>query len=197
MVRSPNRNFDGILILVKHSLPEIDPNFPAPVWRLSEEGRRRCIPLAKALAAYLPALAYTSREPKAIETGQIVAERLGLSCTSVDDLHEHSRLTAPYTSRFEFEHNVSRFFAEPDNLVFGEETAVQAATRFSNAVKGLMVRHPQETLIIFSHGTVISLFYQSVLGQDPYPFWKKLGLPSYLMYKLPGFELSEVCANIG
>ena len=36
------------LILVKHSLPVIDPEKPAHQWKLSPEGKKRCIPLAQA-----------------------------------------------------------------------------------------------------------------------------------------------------
>ena len=185
------------LILVKHSLPEIDPNVPAPVWRLSAEGRQRCIPLAKALAVYHPDIVYTSREPKAIETGQAVADQLGLPCMPADDLHEHSRLTVAFASQQEFEINVAHFFAQPERLVLGEETAAQAAIRFTHAVNRLTARHPQETLIMISHGTVISLFYQSILGKDPYPLWEKLGLPAYLIFNLPEFSLTEVQLQLG
>jgi len=180
------------LILVKHSLPGIEPNEPAASWRLSAEGRRRCKPLAGALAGYSPYRIFTSREPKAIETGRLVAGWLDLPCSPADGLHEHSRLTVPFTSQAEFEAGIARFFAQPEQLVLGEETAVQAETRFTTAVRGLAALHPQETLILVSHGTVISLFYQSVVGQDPFPLWRKLGLPSYLAFRLPDYSLAEI-----
>ena len=105
----------SFLILVKHSLPVIDPKVPAAYWELSDKGRQRCIPLAAALAVYHPGRVFTSREPKAIETGQIVASRLNLPCTPVGDLHEHRRLMLPFASRPEFEAGIAQFFAEPDN----------------------------------------------------------------------------------
>ena len=45
-------------------------------WKLSDEGRRACVPLADEIASHSPALIITSDEPKAIETGRLVAERL-------------------------------------------------------------------------------------------------------------------------
>ncbi len=180
------------LILVKHSLPEIDPGRPAAQWQLCEEGRKRCQPLAKALADYNPGRIFTSHEPKAIETGQIVAAQLGLTSFSADNLHEHRRLSAAFTGKPEFEANVARFFAEPEQLVFGEETASQATNRFTKAVQQLVDLYPQETLILVSHGTVISLFYQTVRGENPYPLWQKLGLPSFLAFSLPDYALTEI-----
>jgi len=185
----------SFLILVKHSLPVIDPKVPAAYWELSDKGRQRCIPLAAALAVYHPGRVITSREPKAIETGQIVASRLNLPCTPVGDLHEHRRLTLPFASRPEFEAGIAQFFAEPDQLVLGEETAVQAATRFGQAIRALIAHFPQETLILISHGTVISLFYQYVLEADPFPLWRKLGLPAYLVFSLPELDLIEIVAE--
>jgi broad specificity phosphatase PhoE len=184
------------LILVKHSLPEINPDVPAASWKLSAEGRKRCAPLANALAVYHPGTIITSLEPKAIETGQLVATHLGLTCTPGDDLHEHLRLTVPFSGRQEFEAEIARFFAEPDRLVLGEETAAQASVRFERAVAELVSHHPQETLIVISHGTVISLFYKSRTAKDPYSLWQALDLPAYLVFSLPEPELVEVVSEL-
>ncbi len=184
------------LILVKHSLPEIDPNLPAGGWRLADEGRIRCISLANTLAFYQPDLVITSREPKAIETGQLVAAHLNLPCAAWDDLHEHLRLTVPFTSRQEFESRVARFFAEPDQLVLGEESAVQASDRFKQSIAELVLRNHERTIIIISHGTVISLFYKLRTCRDPYTLWQELDLPSYLVFSLPSLELVEVVSRL-
>lgn len=66
------------LILVRHSLPEMDFTVSAHQWHLSDEGRRRCEPLADALTDYHPVAIASSGEPKAVETAQIIAERFGL-----------------------------------------------------------------------------------------------------------------------
>jgi broad specificity phosphatase PhoE len=54
------------LILVRHSLPEMVAGVDAREWRLSDEGRERCIALAKRLAPYQPARLISSDEPKAM-----------------------------------------------------------------------------------------------------------------------------------
>ena len=66
------------LILVKHSLPEILPTVSASRWLLSDEGRRRCEPLAERLRVFHPTAIVTSVEPKAAETGAIVARKLAV-----------------------------------------------------------------------------------------------------------------------
>lgn len=48
------------LILVKHSLPVIEPTLPASQWRLGPEGRRRCERLAALLSGTWPTHIVTS-----------------------------------------------------------------------------------------------------------------------------------------
>ena len=168
------------LILVKHSAPAIIPTVPAREWHLSDEGRTKAVTLAGQLAAYHPGAIITSTEPKAIETGQMVAERLGIPVETVEDLHEHERSQAGFTGNEEFQASVARFFASPEQLVFGSETADAAHRRFAQAVENVLAAHPEGNVVIVAHGTVITLFVTRLSGQDAFPFWKSLGLPSYV-----------------
>ena len=127
------------LILVKHSLPDIVAGVPASEWRLSDEGRRRCIPLAERLAVYEPTVIVASEEPKAVETGQIVAELLGLPFETAPGLHEHERPTVGFLGTHEqFVAQAVRLFEHPGELVFGSETADQAHARFAAAVAAVL-----------------------------------------------------------
>ena len=71
------------LVLVKHSMSEIDPDKPASAWRLSESGRCRSEALAARLSDFSPDLIWSSREPKAVETADTVAGVLGVPVRSV------------------------------------------------------------------------------------------------------------------
>src|SRR3954452_15277575 len=103
---------------MRHSLPEIDSEVPSALWRLSEEGRRRCRTLADMLAeeAHVD-LIVSSPEPKARETAEIIANRLGKPISIVDDLREHERARTGLLPGDEFKAAIARFFAEPDRLV--------------------------------------------------------------------------------
>jgi len=92
------------LVLVRHSLPEMVASVPASQWQLSDEGCRRCEPLAQWLAAYDLAAVITSTEPRAVETGQIVAEALRLPLETAPGLHERERgVVKSIGSREEFQ----------------------------------------------------------------------------------------------
>ena len=185
------------LLLVRHSLPDIDPSVAARHWELSDEGRRRCAALAEMLSAYHPAVVVSSAEPKAAETASIVAASLGLPLKTEVDLHEHERSHSTDFSQEEFQRAVARLFAQPDNLVFGNETAAQAQRRFGQAVDRLLARYPGETIAVVAHGTVISLFVADRCSNvDGYTLWRQLGLPACVVLSLPDFAL-ETVASVG
>jgi hypothetical protein len=72
----PARESERDLLLVRHTVPQIEPALSARAWHLSEEGRRRCIPFAVGAAgvAYhlarariwreLSDLQYRSKKPR-------------------------------------------------------------------------------------------------------------------------------------
>lgn len=178
------------LILVKHSLPQILPEQPAREWRLSEKGRKRCAALAEALAVYAPQIVVTSVEAKAQETGAIVAQKLNIPCTSAPGLHEHERPFIDDPTLFEA--RVRQFFAQPDKLVFGTESANAAYERFAQAVNQVEAQHADKTLAIVAHGTVITTFVAHHNAVDAFAFWQKLDLPSFVVlddFKLPDYML--------
>ena len=182
----------NILILIRHSQSQPQPDRPASQWRLTQEGRRRCIALAERLATYAPDVIVTSRERKAGETGALVAARLGLPAVVADGLHEHVREHVGWLPNPAFEQAVTAFFARPNELVFGEETAGQAGARFDTAVRGVLETYPSQNVAIVSHGTVITLFVAQHAGIAPLSFWKRLGMPAIVVLSQPDLRLLEV-----
>jgi broad specificity phosphatase PhoE len=184
------------LMLVRHSLPEIVPALPASQWSLSEAGRQRCEPLADRLAVYGPDVFVTSTEPKAVETGRIVAELLGRPWETAEGLHEHERRDVAFESQERFEAAVAGFFAEPGRLVFGSETSDRAHQRFAQAIAAVVERFPSQSVAVVTHGTVMTLFVTRAAGLEPFPFWKRLGLPAFVVLSLPELGLLSVVEDV-
>ena len=169
------------LIFVKHSLPQIEENIPAREWHLSEVGRLRAERLVTRLTIYKPEVLFSSTEPKATETAEIIANKLQLNLHVFENLHEHDRSNTPYLSHAEFQNTVREFFINPEILTFGNETAEEAYRRFSNALHSILEANRNKTITIVSHGTVISLFVSRLLGTSDYSLWKTLGLPGFVV----------------
>jgi broad specificity phosphatase PhoE len=177
------------LILVKHSLPEIKMDRPAREWSLAEEGKARAEGLADILKLHQLDFLAASKEPKAMETAQIIAARCGVDLRVLEGLHEHERSSAPYLSKLEFETAVRTFFEKPDTLVFGDETANQAHERFSNAIYSILSENSNSKIAIVTHGTVIALFVSRLTGQPGFEIWSRLGLPSFAVLDLESNKL--------
>jgi broad specificity phosphatase PhoE len=160
---------------------------------LTETGRQRCQQAAAELAAYQLSRIVTSTELKAIETGELIGQSLGIPVTQFDGLQEQLRETAGYQpTPADFEAAIIRLFEQPDTLVYGEETANQALQRFTQACESVIAGQPTGDIALVSHGTVISLFVAAKTGCDPIAFWRQLRQPALVVFSLPDFNLIRV-----
>jgi broad specificity phosphatase PhoE len=184
------------LILVKHSFPDIIPGVRPSQWSLSKVGRQRCEPLAKELAVFQSQRVFSSIEPKAMETAHLVSQKLSIPFQSFEDLHEHLRKATLNFSEKLFHTKIAAFFAQPDELIYGEETAGQCRERFAKAVNILLNQNHGLNLIVVAHGTVITLFVAQACSIDPFPFWQRLGLPSFVVLSYPTLSMHSVVEQI-
>ena len=187
------------LVLVKHSHVDAVPGRPARTWELSGEGRRRARLLAGRLAEFAVARVVSSVEPKAVETAEIVAQRLGVPSARLPGLHEQLRDTAPYLGDDDFQAAIAWLFDEPNKVVFGEESADAAGDRFAAAVDALAedAAAAGRDAIVVAHGTVISLYVARVAGIEPFPLWQSLGLPSYVVLSQGARRQVEIVTGVG
>jgi len=179
------------LILVKHSLPQIVERIPAREWNLSQEGRSRAQTLAGLLSTYQPEVVISSSEPKATQTAEVISEQLRVPCQVFENLHEHDRWGSPYLGKVEFEQLVHEFFAKPEKLVFGNETARQVVDRFRKAIENAVAQFEHRTIVIVTHGTALALFVEWLTGVNGYELWHKLGLPSFVVLELQSKKIIE------
>jgi broad specificity phosphatase PhoE len=171
------------VILVRHAAVAVDSSTPAASWQLSDKGRTQSAALAERLREHAPRTVVASEAPKASETGKIIADALKLPFATAPGLHEHDRSNEPFLSGDEWYERMRRFFAEPDELVYGSETARAAGDRFAAAV----AKHPDDTLIV-AHGTVITLLVaRHNTALDPYKFWERLEPAGYVVLGMPGY----------
>lgn len=177
------------LILVKHAMPDINPLAPPRTWRLSDPGRNAARRLGIALIDDQPIAVLTSDEPKAIETGEIIAAQLQLQAIVKPGLREHERGVLPFESPSVFDEHIRKLFLHPDAVVYGCESADAAHRRFESATRSAISSQPPGTLVIVAHGTVIALLVGRANGLDPFPIWKSLGLPSFIVVERGSFTL--------
>jgi broad specificity phosphatase PhoE len=184
------------LMLVRHSQPDIVSYVPGSHWQLSAEGRARCRLLAEQLSAYQPATIAASMEPKAAETAALLSAHLHIPYQTAEGLHEHERGNTPYLGQEKWEQIISTFFAQPDKLVFGSETATQALERFAGAVQKVVQEHAEGNIVIVAHATVITLLVAQYVYIPSFLFWRSLDTPAFVVLSLPSYRLLNTVVRI-
>lgn len=181
------------LIFIRHSQTKQDPNVSSHTWTLTETGRERCLKLAEALHTYGITRIITSEEQKAILTGKLTAEQLDVSWQTAPDLGETKRETIPYFPELaDFKNAIRKAMAEPDKLLFGEETFTSARERFAIQVDTLLKQYPDDTLAIATHGTILSLYLAHISSDNVYTIWESLGLPAYIVINTDTSTIEEI-----
>jgi broad specificity phosphatase PhoE len=166
------------LVLIKHSAVVVDAAVPPKQWPLNDEGRRLCRPLATALRMHNLDVLVSSTEPKAIETADLVAQRLRIDWHTADDLDEHRR---PFAEPTAFEMSMEHFFAQPAQRIFGEESADEVQSRFRAAVDAVLAAEVDRNVGIVAHGTVIGLYAAAIFGIGAGALWQRLQSPSFVV----------------
>lgn len=179
------------MLLIRHSEVTIDPLTPSTEWRLSENGRHLTTQLAQMHRHHKPDLILTSQEPKAVETGRVLAEVWQRPFQSFPNLHEHERDDNSFiVDKAEWLAQVRRFFEAPNERLFGQETAVVAAQRFETAVRQAQTQFSGQRLAFVSHGRILTAFLTQHNPQlDPITFWETLPLPSAIVVSPKTFSI--------
>ncbi len=138
---------------------------------------------------------WSSRESKAVETAEIVADELRVPTQIADGLEEHHRNNVPFLPTGEFERAVERFFCTPNRLVLGTETAEQARDRFVAAIDKVIDAGQTDSIVV-THGTVMTLYVASVASVRRMCFWRRLGLPSYVVLTLPDMHIQSTVGSV-
>ncbi|MDZ4374108.1 MAG: histidine phosphatase family protein [Phenylobacterium sp.] len=176
------------LILVRHGRPAIDPDTPSTSWPLCPEGRTAVEALAGKLVAHRPVAIATSPEPKARETAEIIAARLGLPVDIDPGLHEHKRRHLSFGTEVDFRNKIARIFASPEQPIGGIETAVEACDRLA----GALAQHKGRPLVAVTHGTVLSLYVARLLGLDAHDLWRNLHTPDAFVLDAQGGLIERI-----
>jgi broad specificity phosphatase PhoE len=174
------------LVLVRHSTPEIVQGVPASGWRLSADGKIAAAALAPRLRPFNASAIWSSPEPKALETAEIVAEALDLPIRPTPDLREHDRTSLGFIDKATLEAGVERLLRSDDDLVFGDETARSVFARMERA----LLRGDGENLLAVTHGTAAAIFVSRISGIDSVEFWRSLRTPAAIV--LSGDRLEQV-----
>lgn len=166
-----------MLYLVRHGRPRIEHGLMPSAWELDPAGFDAIWALRE--SGRLPETArwFTSPEPKAVATAQLLTDRpVGI----VEGLREHVRETADWLE--DVDDVVRRAFAEPDHPAYaGWEPLSATRERVVTTVRILMADHPGDALVLVGHGTAWTVLAADLRGEQPdLDRWAALGMPDVI-----------------
>jgi probable phosphoglycerate mutase len=138
---------------------------------LSEEGRRQAARLGERLADDTIVAAYCSPMRRTLETAQLAARPFGLTPETRDGLREIDHGHWEGCTRAEVEARYAEEYAawEADPFTFapeGGESGLSVMARALPVVREIVLRHPDQNVLVVSHKATIRLVVSSLLGFD-------------------------------
>ncbi|MCB1491155.1 MAG: histidine phosphatase family protein [Rhodobiaceae bacterium] len=154
-----------ILRYLTHPQVRIDPAVPVPQWGLSDVGRARIEAACHAPAFAATTAIVSSAEVKAVETGAVIADALGILPAARERMHENDRSATGFLEPAEFEQVADAFFANPEESVRGWETAAAAQARIVAETQAVIASHEGSgDILLVGHGGVGTLLYCHFAG---------------------------------
>jgi len=149
------------MVVARHGEAE----YEAPTWAeeggsLTHRGRRQAVELAESLATRRVAHVWTSTLARAVQTGEIVAAKLGVGVTTrlglrEFDMGDHRGIPLEEDPFLE---TYGRWLAgHLDDRVPGAESGREVADRVATVLREIADLHPGETVLVVSHGGAIGV----------------------------------------
>jgi len=144
---------------------------------LTARGRAEAAAVAKRIAAsFRPSHIYASPMGRCVETAAAIAAACGAAVDTCDDLNDIDYGAWQFKTFTEAKAlNPSLFaawFATPHLVRFPAGEALQdLAARVANAVRLVLERHPDETVVLVGHDSVNRALLLGFLGLPPSAYW--------------------------
>lgn len=179
-------------ILIRHAQSAPSSQTHQSEWGLTAAGEQSCHQLAKYLRKQQTSQIYSSHEAKAIKTAELTAQLLSCETEVFDGLEEQNNEGMGwFDSEGDFRAAVQKLFKQPNEQVFGVESASMAGARFRAALSVIAAMHQQRgTIGIATHGRVMTAFLQSVTNFEAVPFWKSLTFPDAIEISWPDVQIT-------
>ena len=159
------------LVIVRHALPESDKRDDGPAAPpLSPLGLRQAEATANLLATEGVDHVVTSTMQRAIQTGQPLADRLGLTPERLEDLKESDHLRSSYTpvEEMDADHEVIREFLDDPLSMFADGYEA-FRDRITTALDAVVADNQGRTVAVFCHAMVVGVYLQTLLDlHDPF-----------------------------
>ncbi|MFX0062282.1 MAG: histidine phosphatase family protein [Candidatus Hermodarchaeota archaeon] len=165
---------------LRHAQTTVDLSRPSKEWVLSEIGIKQCRELASSNIFSKIDVIICSTEKKTSLTAQPFAELVNKPIFTHTGLNEIGSDKLPLQNTQEFEKLRLKCFKNLDYAEYGWESSRNALKRLKSAIGEINTQYTDKTILIVSHGTILSLYFADLLGiinrgTEVFKRWKQLG----------------------
>jgi broad specificity phosphatase PhoE len=145
---------------------------------LTERGRVEADALARRIASgWQPRRVYTSPMGRCVATGAAIAQACGIPAEICDDLNDIDYGAWQFRTYAEVEAQQPKLFATwlatPHLVRFpGGESLQDLVARSADALRLVLARHPDETVVLVGHDSVNRALLLQVLDQPISSYWR-------------------------
>ena len=165
------------IIFLRHAETNVDPSLPAHVWSISEEGIRKTRELAKSsVFAEVQGIIHSS-EWKARQTADVLAESLRVDLYELPEFDELHRQGEPLLSNRDYRLHVRETLTDWEHSHHGWESGRDALQRISEGVKRIGIMFYDKTILVVSHGIVMSLYFSRLRNLQSIAFERWTQMP--------------------
>jgi broad specificity phosphatase PhoE len=162
-------------IFLRHAETIKDPSIHPKDWSLTPDALKKIDEYLKKKFFGKVTKIVTSGENKAYSTGIPIANATGLEITQMTDFNEIGR-SSKFLTDEEFLLQKRRQLKELDTEVDGGESGRNALERFKTGIAKLEEENEGQTILVITHGTVLTLYFAEQTGKWERIFdrWKRL-----------------------
>ncbi|MFX1482964.1 MAG: histidine phosphatase family protein [Promethearchaeota archaeon] len=161
---------------LRHAETEVDLNIPVREWSITSEGRTESRELASTDAFGVIEGIVHSSEKKARQTADVFAEGLDVQMYELPDFDELRREHEKSIREDEYRVKVRATLTNMESNVPGWESGSEALRRFESGVKKIGLMFHRKTLLVVSHGIVLTAYFCKLKGFEAiaYERWNQL-----------------------
>lgn len=156
---------------------------------LSRQGAAAAKLLAGRLSAQPITAIYSSTSRRAVETVSPLAEHLHLEITMVEQLRERDVPEVPLS---EFDPMIKEAWQSPEISPPGGESNVHAQARGVDVLRKIVARHPDQHIVVATHGNLLALMVNGFDASYAYDFWRCLSFPDVYRLAFDGDRLTAI-----
>ncbi|MFE3574405.1 histidine phosphatase family protein [Lysinibacillus sp. NPDC059133] len=132
---------------------------------------------------------YSSPYKRAVQTVEGIAQEHKLEINTIDSLKERILSKG---NLFDFDTAIHQVWRHPNFAFEGGESNEVAKERAITTLQKIILAHPNDNIVIGTHGNIMVLMMQYFDAQYDYWFWKKLSMPDVYQLTFQHFVLSDV-----